>query len=79
MPRNQEEKLMSENLTAASAPSIAAARNEVWEALVRADAIKQYMFTATVESDWSEGSRISGARAMEGKKGEDKGIALKIV
>lgn len=69
---------MSNNLIAKSTTSIEAPRDKVWEALVKADAIKQYMFGAIVESDWSRGSRITWTGEMNGKKYEDKGVILEI-
>jgi uncharacterized protein YndB with AHSA1/START domain len=69
---------MSKNLVAKATTSIGAARSKVWEALVTPDAIKQYMFGADVESDWSEGSKITWKGEMKGKKYEDKGVILKI-
>jgi uncharacterized protein YndB with AHSA1/START domain len=69
---------VSNNLVAKATTSIGAATSEVWGALVTPDAIKQYMFGADVESDWSEGSEITWKGEMNGKKYEDKGIILKI-
>ncbi len=69
---------MSNNLVAKATTSIGAATSEVWGALGTPDAIKQYMFGADVESDWSEGSEITWKGEMNGKKYEDKGIILKI-
>jgi uncharacterized protein YndB with AHSA1/START domain len=50
---------MSKNLVANAKTSIEAAKSRVWQALVAPDAIKQYMFGADVESNWSEGSTIT--------------------
>jgi uncharacterized protein YndB with AHSA1/START domain len=69
---------VSNNLVAKATTSIGAATSEVWGALVTPDAIKQYMFGADVESDWSEGSEITWKGEMNGKKYEDKGIILNI-
>ncbi len=69
---------MSKNLVANATTSIGATRSEVWEALVTPAAIKQYMFGADVESDWSKGSAIKWKGEMKGKKYEDKGVILKI-
>ena len=69
---------MSNSLIAKSTTSIEAPRDKVWEALVKADAIKQYMFGAIVESDWSRGSQITWTGEMNGKKYEDKGVILEI-
>lgn len=69
---------MSKNLVANATTSIGATRSKVWEALVTPDAIKQYMFGADVESDWSKGSEIKWKGEVKGKKYEDKGVILKI-
>ena len=69
---------MSKNLVATATTSIGSATSKVWEALVTPGAIKQYMFGADVESEWSEGSEITWKGEMKGKKYEDKGVILKI-
>jgi uncharacterized protein YndB with AHSA1/START domain/ketosteroid isomerase-like protein len=69
---------MTKNLVANATTSIGAARRKVWEALVTPAAIKQYMFGADVESNWSKGSEIRWKGEVKGKKFEDKGIILKI-
>ena len=69
---------MSKNLVANATTSIGATRSKVWEALVTPAAIKQYMFGADVESDWSKGSEIKWKGEVKGKKYEDKGVVLKI-
>ena len=69
---------MSKNLVAKVTTSIGAKKSKVWEALVTPDAIKQYMFGADVESDWSKGSKIIWKGEFKGKKYEDKGVILKI-
>ena len=69
---------MSKNLVAKATTSIEAIKSKVWEALVTPDAIKQYMFGADVESDWSKGSEIRWKGKMKGKKYEDKGVILNI-
>src|ERR1035437_3531094 len=78
MPHPQKEKIMSKNLVANATTSIGATRSKVWEALVTPAAIKQYMFGADVESDWSKGSEIKWKGEVKGKKYEDKGVVLKI-
>ena len=69
---------MSKNLVANATTSIEATKSKVWEALVTPDAIKQYMFGADVESDWSKGSKITWKGEMKGKKYEDKGVIREI-
>jgi uncharacterized protein YndB with AHSA1/START domain len=78
MPHHQKENIMSKNMVAKATTSIGATKSKVWEALVTPDAIKQYMFGADVESDWSKGSKITWKGEMKGKKYEDKGVILKI-
>src|SRR6478609_348082 len=51
---------MNENFIAKASIAINASRQAVWQALMSPDAIKQYMFGARVDSDWREGSPISG-------------------
>ncbi len=51
---------------------------EVWDALVNSNTIKQYMFGTTVISDWKEGSPIVWKGEWQGKKYEDKGTILKL-
>ena len=69
---------MSKNLVANITTSVGAKKSKVWEALVTPAAIKQYMFGADVESDWSKGSKIIWKGEVKGKKYEDKGVILKI-
>ena len=69
---------MNRNLVAKATTSIDATKDKVWNALVTPDAIKQYMFGADVQSEWSEGSEITWKGEMKGKKYEDKGVILQI-
>jgi uncharacterized protein YndB with AHSA1/START domain len=69
---------MDRNLVAKAATSIAADKREVWNALVTPDAIKQYMFGADVQSQWSEGSPITWKGEVKGRSYEDKGVILRI-
>jgi uncharacterized protein YndB with AHSA1/START domain len=78
MPHHWKENVVSKNLVANATTSIEATKSKVWEALVTPDAIKQYMFGADVESDWSKGSEITWTGEMKGKKYEDKGVILEI-
>jgi uncharacterized protein YndB with AHSA1/START domain len=41
--------------------------------------IKEYMFGATVTSDWKQGSQITWKGEMKDKKYEDKGEILEII
>jgi len=69
---------MSENLAARADVTIQGAVSQVWDALVNADKIKQYMFGATVVSDWKVGSPIVWKGQWNGKSFEDKGRILDI-
>ena len=69
---------MSTNLVAEAAIIIEAPAVKVWAALVTPDAIKQYMFGATVISDWKEGSPIVWKGEWKGKKYQDKGLIQRI-
>lgn len=65
---------MNRDRIAKASTTIDAPRTEVWEALVSPEANKQFMFGATVLSDWKEGSRIVWKGEWEGKAFEDKGV-----
>ncbi len=69
---------MSKNFVARATASIEAPKSKVWQALVTPDAIKQYLFGAQVESDWSEGSAITWKGEMKGQIYQDRGVILKI-
>src|SRR5699024_9387224 len=58
--------------------TINASIDDVWEALINPQKIKQYMFGTTVVSDWEEGSSIVWKGEYEGKKYEDKGKILQL-
>ncbi len=65
-----------ENLTAHSSIDIDAHVSKVWDAFVKPEIIKKYMFGTDVVSDWKEGSKIVWKGEWKGKKYEDKGIIL---
>ena len=67
---------MNDQLVANASVVIEAPAEEVWAALVDPDLIKQYMFGATVASDWHEGSPITWSGEWEGRSYEDKGMIL---
>ncbi len=68
-----------QNLTATAQTMINAPAAKVWEALTDPKKIKEYMFGATVETDWKKGSKITWSGEMKGKKYEDKGEILEII
>src|SRR2546426_10841118 len=61
------------SLIAKASTSIAAPAAKVWDALVNPQMIKQYIFGATVVSDWREGGPITRQGEWKGKPYEDKG------
>ena len=70
---------MPNNLIATAAITVNAPSGKVWSALVTPDAIKRYLFGATVVSDWKEGSRIIWKGEWQGKPYEDKGVILRFL
>ena len=69
---------MNQNLIAQSSIVIDAPADAVWKALVSPEAIKQYMFGTTVESDWKPGSPITWKGEWEGRRYQDKGVIVHI-
>lgn len=67
---------MSNNFIATASILVNASREKVWDALVNPDAVKQYMFGATLTSNWREGGTITWKGEWEGKPYEDTGILL---
>lgn len=68
-----EEKNISENSI-----EINATVEQVWDALVNPDKIKQYLFGTETSSNWQAGSPITFKGEWEGKSYEDKGTILEI-
>lgn len=64
------------NNIAKAETTINASAGDVWNALTDPGMIKQYMFGATVISDWKEGSKIVWKGEWQGKPYEDKGKIL---
>jgi uncharacterized protein YndB with AHSA1/START domain len=50
----------------------------VWRALVSPEAIKQYTFGTTVQSDWRTGGPITWKGEWEGHHYEDKGVIVHV-
>ncbi len=67
---------MSKGLIATATTLISAPTGKVWNALVDPEAIRQYMFGATVVSDWKIGNPILWRGEWQGKPYEDKGRIL---
>ncbi len=66
------------NLKAEAKTEINATVDKVWDALVKPEIVKKYMFGTTVESDWKVGSKISWKGEWKGKPYEDKGFITKM-
>lgn len=64
---------MAQDLIARATITIDAPVEQVWDALVDPEAIRQYMFNTTVTSDWREGSAITWKGEWQGTSYEDKG------
>ena len=69
---------MTGTLIAKAWTKIDAPPAKVWDALVKPELIRQYMFGATVVSDWRVGSPIVWKGEWQGKKYEDKGVILEM-
>ncbi len=69
---------MDKNLIARASVTIDAPCERVWDALVKPEAIKQYMFGTNVVSDWREGSPIIWRGEWQGRAYEDKGAILQL-
>jgi len=69
---------MPSDLLAKASTTIDAPAATVWDALVKPEKIREYMFGTNVESDWREGSPITWKGEWEGKPYEDKGKILRL-
>jgi uncharacterized protein YndB with AHSA1/START domain len=69
---------MDKQIIAKTSITINAPGTKVWEALVKPEMIKQYMFGTNVVSSWKEGSPIVWKGEWQGKAYEDKGIILRL-
>src|SRR6266540_5565624 len=54
-----------------------APRAKVWDALVRPDLIKRYMYVTDVVADWREGGPITWKSEMNGRPFEVRGTVLR--
>lgn len=70
---------MNKGLMARVSTTINASSADVWQALVTPAAVKEYMFGATVTSEWVVGSPIAWKGEWQGRAYEDKGIILQVV
>ena len=69
--------MITTNYIAKAETTIYASADKVWNALTNPEIIKQYMFGATVISDWKEGSKIVWKGEWQGRTFEDKGKILR--
>lgn len=69
---------MTRGLVAKQSVTINAPAPKVWDALVNPEMVKQYMFGATVASDWTSGSAITFTGEWQGKQYQDKGVILRV-
>ncbi|MGZ4660377.1 SRPBCC domain-containing protein [Pseudarthrobacter sp. NIBRBAC000502771] len=69
---------MTENHVATSVTTIDAAPERVWEVITDPAAVKEFMFGATLHTDWRVGSPITWEGEWEGKPFQDKGRILAV-
>jgi uncharacterized protein YndB with AHSA1/START domain len=69
---------MPANLVATSTITIDAPADRVWKVITDPAAVKEFMFGADLETDWTEGSPIAWRGEWEGKPYEDKGEILEV-
>ena len=67
---------MQDDRIATTSVTVAASRDDVWDALVTPARIKEYMFGAEVVSRWKPGSPIRWKGEWQGRAYEDKGTIL---
>ena len=68
---------MNNKFIAKATTTVNAPASKVWDALIKPDLIKEYLFGTKVTTDWKEGSPITYKGEWEGKAYEDKGEILK--
>ena len=69
---------MSGDYTATSATTVNATPDRVWEVITDPAAVKEFMFGATLDTDWKVGSPIRWNGEWEGKPYQDKGTILAV-
>jgi uncharacterized protein YndB with AHSA1/START domain len=67
---------MTANFVATSAISVDAPASRVWDVITDPAAVKEFMFGADLETDWTVGGPIRWRGEWEGKPYEDKGTIL---
>lgn len=70
---------MPGGFVARSAVTIDAPPDRVWEVITDPDAVREFMFGADLETDWTVGGPILWRGEWEGKPYEDKGQVLEVV
>lgn len=69
---------MNSNLVATSAITINAPASRVWDVITDPAAVKEFMFGAELDTDWTVGGTILWRGEWEGKPYEDKGYILEL-
>jgi uncharacterized protein YndB with AHSA1/START domain len=69
---------MTGNHVATSVTTIDARPERVWEVITDPAAVKEFMFGATLQTDWKVGSPIIWQGEWEGKPYQDKGEILDV-
>jgi len=69
---------MNKGFVAQVSVNINAPVEKVWDALVKPEIIKQYMFDTEVVTNWKEGEPIIWKGMWNGKPYSDKGVILKV-
>lgn len=70
---------MDVDIIARAEIDINAPKERVWQALIDPEAVKEYMFGATVGTDWKPGSTITWEGEWKGNSYNDKGEILQVV
>ncbi|MCU1434900.1 MAG: ATPase [Pseudarthrobacter sp.] len=69
---------MKGNFVATSTVTINTPASRVWEVITDPDAVKEFMFGADLNTDWTVGEPILWRGEWEGKPYEDKGEILEV-
>ena len=71
---DEKQKVIAKATITINAPT-----SKVWDALVKPELIKQYLFGTEVTTDWKVGSPIKYKGVWQGKAYEDKGRVVQFV
>jgi uncharacterized protein YndB with AHSA1/START domain len=69
---------VSKELISKSSIEINASSPRIWEALVKPEIAKEYLFGAEIVTDWKVGSPITFKGEFNGNKYEEKGVLLNV-